>query len=174
MTFLFPLGFLWNAFPMRSTWPNSDISSLSPRNSHPRMSCLWNRFWNNFRHRKLLSSILVFAIYVGFKEQLVEIYHVATTKTKWGHGGCDSWEWHAELSFHEASDESLYSCTYQSVDTRWSPRSTCNCYWSVFFRGWAQRDLDVSLRQSTFPAAGAMRASMLKTHLGSTLYHPHK
>lgn len=162
---------------MRSTWPNSDLSSLSPWNPHPRMCCLWKRFWNNFAYRKLLSSSLVFGIYVGFKEQLGEISDVATTKTKWTHGGCDSWDWHAELSFHEVSDESLYSCTYQSVDTRWSPRSICNCDWSVFLplmsaEGPGYEPSPVSYEHSQ--QLGQRRASMLKRHLGRTLYNPHK
>lgn len=138
---------------MRSTWPKSHLSSLFPWNSHPSMCCLWNRFWNNFAQRKILNT-LVFGIDWGFKEQLVEIYDVATTKTKWGHGECDSWDWHTELSFHEASDESLYSCISQwTHDDRQEVHVMVTEVFS--FCWWAQRDLAMSLRQFTFPAAGA-------------------
>lgn len=159
---------------MRSTWPNSHLSSLSPWNSHPSMCCLWNRFWNNFAPRKLLSSTLVFGIDVGFKEQLTEIYNVATTKTKWGHGGRDSWEWHAQWSFHEANDESLHRCTYQSVDTRWSPRSTCNGNWRVFLLSMSTEGPGYEPSPVHIPSSWGKRASTLKSHLGNTLYHPHK
>lgn len=140
---------------MRSTWPNSHLSSLSPWNSHPSMCCLWNRFWNNFAPRKLLSSTLVFRIDVGFRSSSLRSIMSLPQKPSGATEGVT-----AGNDMHNCLSMKLMMRAFIAAPiSQWTQDDRQEVHVTVTegfsFCRWAQRDLAMSLRQSTFPAAGA-------------------